>query len=452
METAKLLTRSDADASCIYIVRPSEARCQVVIKMTMKDLNADLLAHLTELLRKLSGDISLQIIDIDEGSVRLTLSLSSVAAERLMAQWTEKHLIELCGFEVTAVVELPAEANDSKVLSMAALLEEAHAHFSGAARTVEFDERVRSLLAAGEINTATALVLRVLGPEILSFLSGVLGKSDADEVFSALCERLWRSLGGFEGRCSIRTWVYVLARSEIGRFQRGTRRAAKSRVPISELQDILAAVTGESDATAATSEQAQLAALREDLPVEDRALLILRVDRKLAFDEIALAFAETPETFRDDDRKREGARLRKRFQIIKQRLADRARARDAGPTLKRQNPFRAHADPGSADSDQLDVDRRRNPRHTTSGHSLDESVPRRVLTGHVPAHHQTPEPATPSSNLARGEPRRLRVEGFAICARTEVLLKQPRSGFYVNCMVDYYARAGTMPAPTGAVK
>ena len=190
----------------------------------------------------------------------------------------------------------------------------------------EFDKRVRSLLAAGETGTAATLVLRELGPEILGFLSGVLGDADADEVFSALSERLWRSLRGFEGRCSIRTWTYVLARHEIGRFRKGMRRHVEGRVPISEIAEIHAAARTRTRSTMATDKGRKLAMLRDALPVEDRTLLILRVDRNLAWDEIALAFADIPEAFSDEDRKREAARLRKRFQLIKQRLVAQARA------------------------------------------------------------------------------------------------------------------------------
>ena len=63
-----------------------------------------------------------------------------------------------------------------------------------------------------------------------------------------------------------------------------------------ELQDVLA--VHKSRTTLVTAKQRQLTALRDELPIEDRTLLILRVDRKLSFDEIALAFAENPETFR----------------------------------------------------------------------------------------------------------------------------------------------------------
>ncbi len=188
------------------------------------------------------------------------------------------------------------------------------------------EERARGLLAAGDTGSATTVVLRELGPELFGFLTGVLGDSDADEVFSRLSVRLWKSLAGFEGRCTLRTWAYVLARHELGRFRRGAKRYAEARVPISELSDVLAAARHTTRSTLATEKRVQLTSLRDELPVEDRTLLILRVDRDLAWDEIALAFADNPEAFGDDDRKRESARLRKRFQLVKQRLVARIRA------------------------------------------------------------------------------------------------------------------------------
>ncbi len=57
-------------------------------------------------------------------------------------------------------------------------------------------------------------------------------------------------------------------------------------------------------------------------------LLILRVDRNLAWDEIALVMADEPETLDKEGRKRESARLRKRFQLIKERLVAQVRGHD----------------------------------------------------------------------------------------------------------------------------
>lgn len=190
---------------------------------------------------------------------------------------------------------------------------------------IELDEQIRSLLVGRQIEQATTLALRELGPELLGFLCGVLGDDDGDEAFSTLSVRLWKSLEGFEGRCSLRTWTYVLARREIARFRRGERRHVDGRVPLSEIKEVLEAVRRTRTTTVIDRERT-LVKLRDELPIEDRTLLILRVDRNLPWDDIALAFAEDPEAFAEDDRKREAARLRKRFQLVKQRLVERARS------------------------------------------------------------------------------------------------------------------------------
>jgi RNA polymerase sigma-70 factor (ECF subfamily) len=194
----------------------------------------------------------------------------------------------------------------------------------------ELDERIRELLDAGRLEEATTLCLRVLGPEILGFLSGVLNDDDGDEVFSAFSVCLWRSLPCFQWRCTLRTWAYMVARHEISKYRRGERRHIAGRVPLSELQDLLEAAR-KTRTTLGAYRRKTLARLRDELSIEDRMLLILRVDRGLAFDDIARAFAEDAEILGDGELKRESARLRKRFQLVKRRLM--ARAREAHPEL-----------------------------------------------------------------------------------------------------------------------
>lgn len=194
-------------------------------------------------------------------------------------------------------------------------------------QTPALDERVRALLAAGDTSRAVTEALHVLGPEILGFLSRGLGNdADADEVLALVGERLWRSLATFEWRCSLRTWAHVLARNESHRFRRGARRHVQGRIPISALAEVIAAARTETREQQRSAREQAIARLREELPDEDRELLVLRVDRELPWDEVALAFSEDPERCSDAERKTEAARLRKRFQILKKRLADRARA------------------------------------------------------------------------------------------------------------------------------
>lgn len=189
----------------------------------------------------------------------------------------------------------------------------------------KLDEQLRCLIDARRIPDATTLVLRELGPEILGFLSGVLGDHDGDEAFSEFSEALWRSLDRFRSQCAIRTWSYMLARQAIAHRERNERRHVAGRVPISELADVLEAVR-KTHTTLAAQRRTTLARLRDELSIEDRTLLILRVDRDLPFEEIAVAFADDPSALDDVALRREAGRLRKRFQLVKERLMTRARA------------------------------------------------------------------------------------------------------------------------------
>ena len=192
----------------------------------------------------------------------------------------------------------------------------------------ELDERVRRLVHAGQPAEAATVALRALGPQILGYLSGVMGsEADADDVFASTSERVWRSLATFEWRCSLRTWFYVVAHREIARFRQRAKRHVEGRVRISGLRSVLSEVRSTLSSTLGTERQRKIAKLRAELPEQDRALLVLRVDRDLSWEEIALVVAEREgeEELSEADTKREAARLRKRFQIVRDRLATRVR-------------------------------------------------------------------------------------------------------------------------------
>jgi RNA polymerase sigma-70 factor (ECF subfamily) len=195
----------------------------------------------------------------------------------------------------------------------------------GRAAMTPVDTALRPLLEAERFMEATTLVLRTLGPEILGFLSAVLGNVDGDEVFAAFSESLWRSLPAYRSKCAIRTWAYMLARQQIARHRKGARRHPQ-QVRISELADVLQEVR-----KTYTTRRATLTRLRNELSIEDRELLILRIDRELSFDEIALLFVDDASTADEQTLHREAARLRKRFQLIKDQLMTRVREIQAWP-------------------------------------------------------------------------------------------------------------------------
>jgi RNA polymerase sigma-70 factor (ECF subfamily) len=207
------------------------------------------------------------------------------------------------------------------------ILEESpNAPMEGERPAHESDERVRAAILAGNVDDAVTEVLHSLGPEVFGFLRGALGNEpDADEVFALTGERIWRSLAGFRWQSTLRTWVYVIARHEMLRFLRGARRHRVGRVTPSALEDVVAAVRTETLSALRTEKRSKLEALRDELPVDDRTLLILRVDRSLKWEDIARAFLPDPDRQTEEQLRREAARLRKRFQLVRQRLTDRAR-------------------------------------------------------------------------------------------------------------------------------
>lgn len=190
----------------------------------------------------------------------------------------------------------------------------------------ELEREIRDLWGRGELQAAAAAAVRGYGPEIYGFLVAFhRQKDDASEVFAAFTERLWRGLPGFEWQCSFRTWAYAIARNTSLTYRRQARRRAELYGPLPEGSQLSALEQPPRSETASylkTQRQTRMAALRESLPREDQELLVLRVDRKLAWRDLArvLLHAGDGASPTEELLEREAARLRKRFQILKQEL------------------------------------------------------------------------------------------------------------------------------------
>ena len=183
---------------------------------------------------------------------------------------------------------------------------------------------IPELLASGDLGGAVTLAIRTYGPEVYAYLRALhRDAGEADEVFSLFTEALWRSLFSREIRCSHRTWAYAVARRSSLRYRRMERRSARF-VPWPEdtgLSAIPAAVRTETPLHLQTAKRSRFAELRASLPEADQTLLMLRVDRRLSWNDLVEVLAEdgasprSPEVVR-----RESARLRKRFQLLKEKL------------------------------------------------------------------------------------------------------------------------------------
>ena len=182
-------------------------------------------------------------------------------------------------------------------------------------------------MQARQLDPAATLALRTYGPELYGFLASQLGNdADTAEVFSQLTEDLWRGLPRFEWRCSLRTWLYLLARHATSRF-RSSPWNRGGRTGDSKLDAQIAEVRSRTEPWLRTEVKDRLRRLRDSLAPEDRLLLVLRLDRQLAWNEVALVTLGE-EAAAAEELKKESARLRKRFQDLKEEL--RVRARRAG--------------------------------------------------------------------------------------------------------------------------
>jgi RNA polymerase sigma-70 factor (ECF subfamily) len=188
----------------------------------------------------------------------------------------------------------------------------------------EIDELILAARAAHGDAGALREALHQYGSELLGFIQDRLSNpADAEDVFADFAENLWTSFARFRGECSMRTWCYVIARRAIARQRRG-QKARKDRHASSEpafASEIAAEVRSRTAPFMRTEVKNEARRLRESMADDDQQLLLLRLERNLSFRDIALILSDD-DALGQDELVREAARLRKRFQIAKDRLSE----------------------------------------------------------------------------------------------------------------------------------
>ena len=186
------------------------------------------------------------------------------------------------------------------------------------------ERQIRAECDAGDKRRAATLLLEGYGREVLGFLMSRLRDRDAaQEVFSRFTEDLWRGLDGFRWQCSARVWSYTLARHAASHYIIQARRDRVRNLPLSRagpLSEIAAKIQTGSLVSARTESKSRIARLREQLPPDDQTLLILRINRRLAWTEIAQVMLHEGGAVADYVLQKEAVRLRKRYQSAKERL------------------------------------------------------------------------------------------------------------------------------------
>ncbi|HYG70064.1 MAG TPA: sigma-70 family RNA polymerase sigma factor [Anaeromyxobacteraceae bacterium] len=184
---------------------------------------------------------------------------------------------------------------------------------------VDLEQRIQQLLAQGDLRAAATEAIRGLGPVVLRYLGSVLhDEADVTEAFGCFAESLWRGLPSYQHRASFRTWALRLAwncaldvRNEAWRRRGRPFQTGEMSALAAELQT--------TSSTREAQHRVALDRLRAALTPEERALLALRVDQELSWQEVAEVLSPhggvplAPST------------LMKRFERLKERLGRLAR-------------------------------------------------------------------------------------------------------------------------------
>lgn len=189
---------------------------------------------------------------------------------------------------------------------------------------MDVEAELARLRAQGHLKEVASLVIESYGSEVLNFLETMLrDHADSGDAFAQACEDLWKGLPRFEGRASMKTWFYTLARHAASRLRRSSRQGRLAT--LSEISNIAERVRSRTRPHLKTEVKHGFAALRDELDDADRMLLVLRVDRSMSWNEVARVMAnDDDDDDSEEDLSRVAARLRKRFQSVKETIRKRA--------------------------------------------------------------------------------------------------------------------------------
>ena len=169
--------------------------------------------------------------------------------------------------------------------------------------------RIADALAAGDRAAAATEGIRGYGRELLRYLGSLLGDEDA---FAETCAKIWRGLADFRSDSSFRTRAYRIAWNTSRDHARDARRRHQRvrRLDTAEAEELAEKI---SRSLGRTSPDVRLARIAARLDLEERSLLLLRVERRLSWKDIARVLSDAGDPVDD-------VAVRKRFDRLKKKI------------------------------------------------------------------------------------------------------------------------------------
>lgn len=184
----------------------------------------------------------------------------------------------------------------------------------------ETEKRLRELVDDEAYTTATDLALETYGDEIYNYIRKLAGDSvRADDAFQEFSVDLWNGWESFGWQSSVETWAYTIARNATYDIMRNRQRNAERPLRTDEQRELVArwtrTVTKNFEKTEAKH---WLWEVVDDLDSEKRELLVLRIGHQKSWKEVARIMADDEPD--DEQLRRDSARLRKKYQRVKDEL------------------------------------------------------------------------------------------------------------------------------------
>ncbi|MFC0505333.1 RNA polymerase sigma factor [Micromonospora costi] len=148
------------------------------------------------------------------------------------------------------------------------------------------DRRLLCAVAAGDESALEGLYVRH-GPALLAYAEGLLtDRHRAEETVQDTLLAVWRGADSFQGRSTVRTWLFGICRRQA--LRRMGVRGGPVHVPIDAAVEVAADEPGPEAVTLARADARTVAAAMRTLPAIHREVLDLAFGAGLTRDEIAV--------------------------------------------------------------------------------------------------------------------------------------------------------------------
>jgi RNA polymerase sigma-70 factor (ECF subfamily) len=151
------------------------------------------------------------------------------------------------------------------------------------------DESLMELVRAQRRDEAIALVVQAFRRKVFGLAYSFLrNREAAEDVAQDVFIKVWRALPGFDGRASLSTWIYTIARN-------ASLSALRARRPQSSLSDpeVMGAVEATDPAPSpdVTVDSSALLRLVDQLPTKQRQVVMLFYMEEQSHEEVATMLA-----------------------------------------------------------------------------------------------------------------------------------------------------------------